>query len=85
MNPEFTLFISVEAVEIKGSETGMEVVEVLCRFLQVETAGGSHGSQKGATNCTDTSWWKQWNFSRSQILLIPVGGSHGILAGHKMY
>ncbi len=37
MNPEFTLFISVEAVEIKCCEAGMEVVEVLHRFLQVET------------------------------------------------
>ena len=53
MNPEFTLFISVEAVEIKGSETGMEVVEVPCRFLQLETAGRSHGSHKGAINCAD--------------------------------
>jgi hypothetical protein len=37
------------------------------------------------TNFTDTSWWKQWNFSGSQILLMPVGGSNGILAGHKFY
>jgi hypothetical protein len=22
------------------------------------------------TNFTDPSWWKQWNFTRSQILLI---------------
>jgi hypothetical protein len=68
MSPEFTLFISVEAVEIKCSEAGMEMVEVPRRFFQLETAGGSHGSQKGATNCTD-----------------PVGGSNGILAGHKFY
>ncbi len=53
MSPEFTLFISVEAVEIKCSEACMEVVEVPRRFVQVETVGGSHGSQKGAINCTD--------------------------------
>jgi hypothetical protein len=71
MSPEFTLFISVEAVEIKCSEAGMEVVEVPHRFLQIGTASGSHGSWKGSQTvlmCTD-----------------PVGGSNGILAGHKTY
>jgi hypothetical protein len=48
MSPEFTLFISVEAVEIKCSEACMEVVEVPRRFLQVGTASGSHGSWKGS-------------------------------------
>jgi hypothetical protein len=47
MSPEFTLFMSVEAVEIKCSEAGMEMVEVPRRFFQLEIAGGSHGSQKG--------------------------------------
>ncbi|KAJ7906398.1 hypothetical protein B0H13DRAFT_1880630 [Mycena leptocephala] len=32
-------------------------------------------------------WWKchLWNFNGSQILLTPVGGGCGILAGHKFY
>jgi hypothetical protein len=34
-------------------------------------------------NFTDTIWWKQWNFNGSQTLLIPFGGSYGILIGHK--
>ncbi|KAJ7821054.1 hypothetical protein B0H13DRAFT_1920987 [Mycena leptocephala] len=34
---------------------------------------------------TDTIWWKLWNFNGSQILLTPVGGGCGILAGHKFY
>jgi hypothetical protein len=44
MSPEFTLFISVEAMEINCSEAGMEVVETAHRFLEVVRTGGSHGS-----------------------------------------
>jgi hypothetical protein len=35
------------------------------------------------TKITDSSWWKQWNFSGSQKLLTPVGGSGGILRGSQ--
>jgi hypothetical protein len=72
MNPEFTLFIYVEAVEIKCSEAGMEVVEVLRRFLQVETVHGSHGNNRGVTNCSDPGRWKAWNFIGSQNLLTQL-------------
>jgi hypothetical protein len=61
----------VEAVEVpcfSQLKHLVEAMEVLCRFLQLETAGGSHGSEKGP-----------------QTVLTPVGGSNGILAGHKFY
>ncbi len=94
-------FISVEAVEIKGSDTPMELVEVRWRLVQVEADCGSDGISTGhkiyrdrlveamefyrVTKFTDTSWWKRWNFTGSQNILIPVGGSHVILPGHKIY
>jgi hypothetical protein len=40
-------FISVEAVEIKGSDTPMELVEVRWRLVQVEANCGSDGILPG--------------------------------------
>jgi hypothetical protein len=77
----------VEAMEIQWVTNCTDLAggsNVILAPILLTPVSGNHGISL-VTDFTDTSWWKQWNFSGSQILLIPVDGSNGILLGHKFY